>query len=90
MNHCFNVVSGEIGAPEAVLIRALHPQEGVELMKKMRSSISEFIDFTIYIDTPFDIAMVRRIDVTVSTIDDVQNDSIHYVSRGRASYLKSA
>lgn len=46
MNHCFNVVSGKIGAPEAVLIRALHPQVGVELMKKRRSSIKRQVDLT--------------------------------------------
>jgi DNA-3-methyladenine glycosylase len=36
MYHCFNVVTNKKGIGEAVLIRAVEPIEGIEIMKKNR------------------------------------------------------
>ncbi len=36
--HCLNITSGPAGAPEVVLIRALEPAGGLELMKKRRGT----------------------------------------------------
>jgi DNA-3-methyladenine glycosylase len=38
MYHCLNIVSGKEGEGEAVLIRALEPIEGIELMQKRRKT----------------------------------------------------
>ena len=38
MHYCMNITTNGIGEPGAVLIRALEPLEGVELMKKRRGT----------------------------------------------------
>ena len=37
MYHCLNIVSGNTGEGEAVLIRALEPERGIKLMQKRRN-----------------------------------------------------
>lgn len=56
----------------------------------LNEEMREYIDLTIYIDTPLDIAMARRIvrDFSTSSIADVQADMNAYLSRGRLAYVE--
>jgi len=48
MYYCFNVTCGDVfGKPEAVLIRALEPVNGIDIMKKRRSLVKgNFVNLT--------------------------------------------
>lgn len=41
MHYCFNVVSGQAGHGQAVLLRALQPVEGIDLMRQRRKQDKE-------------------------------------------------
>ncbi|CAG7616323.1 Uridine kinase [Paenibacillus allorhizosphaerae] len=55
----------------------------------LHEGMKKFIDFTIFIDTPLDMAMARRIlrDYTDSSSENIRNDMKHYLARGRFAYL---
>jgi len=52
-------------------------------------AISKYIDYSIFIDTPLDIALARRIirDYNAATIQNVFTDMKQYLSQGRNAYL---
>ncbi|MDZ4993341.1 hypothetical protein GNF80_10240 [Clostridium perfringens] len=52
--------------------------------------VSPYIDYTIFIDTPLDIALARRIlrDMINEPVDLLKNDLNYYLSRGRSAYLE--
>lgn len=56
----------------------------------MNDNMKKYIDLSIYIDTPLDVAMARRIlrDHTKSNINDVRNDVKFYLQYGRVAYLE--
>ena len=42
MHYCLNVVTGLVGTPEAVLIRALEPLEGIAVMRERRRASNDY------------------------------------------------
>jgi len=42
--HCLNVVSGPEGVPEAILVRALQPTKGIEIMQQRRGRTDGLTD----------------------------------------------
>lgn len=57
----------------------------------LNREIGEFIDVTIFIDTPLDIAMARRIlrDFNEDTMSEIHNDLKHYMTHARKAYLEA-
>lgn len=53
------------------------------------SQVSEFIDFSVFIDTPLDIALARRVirDFRDSSTENILFDMENYISSGRRAYL---
>ena len=49
------------------------------------------IDFAVFIDTPLDVALARRIlrDYAQSSADDIRNHLQHYLNRSRDAFLYS-
>ncbi|EJS69019.1 hypothetical protein CN425_07570 [Bacillus cereus] len=57
----------------------------------LNSEMRKFIDVTIFIDTPLDIAMARRIlrDFKEDTMSEIHNDLKHYMTHARKAYLEA-
>ena len=57
----------------------------------LNSEMRQFIDLTIFIDTPLDIAMARRIlrDFKEDTMSEIHNDLKHYITYARKAYLEA-
>ncbi|MBC5630429.1 hypothetical protein H8S20_16340 [Clostridium sp. NSJ-6] len=50
----------------------------------------QYIDYAIFIDTPLDVAMARRIirNMSNKNVDLLKDDLNYYLSKGRVAYLE--
>ena len=57
----------------------------------LQKQISEFVSLSVYIDTPLDMAVARRIlrDFKNKSVDEIVSDMEWYINRGRDSYVNS-
>lgn len=78
INHCFNVVTEDHGYPAAVLIRAVEPIEGIDIMKGFRK-LQEEKKLT---NGPGKFCQAFKIDRTLSEIDLITSDELWIEDRG--------
>ena len=82
MHWCLNLVTGRDGAPAAVLIRAVEPLDGIELMRSRRPKARKDAQLT---SGPARLCQAFAIDGSLSRADLCQPDSLIFVEdRGLA------
>ncbi len=84
MHHCFNVVTAKKNQPEAVLIRALEPIEGLEKMKKYRKKA----DLKNLTTGPGKLCQALDITKDLNGINLVDSDKL-YIEKGKKRQEKS-
>lgn len=77
MHHCLNFVTEKKGFPAAVLIRALEPADGIEIMKKRRK-VEDLENLT---NGPAKLCQALGIDRTLNGAD-LCSDTIYVEDRG--------
>lgn len=89
INHCFNIVTEDHGYPAAVLIRAVEPVEGIEVMKRFRK-LQEEKNLT---NGPGKFCQAFKIDRTLNEIDLMTSSELWIEDRGekveRRSMIKT-
>jgi DNA-3-methyladenine glycosylase len=78
IHHCLNIVTEETGFPAAVLIRALHPAEGVEVMRQNRAGRAD----SEVADGPGKLCQALQIDRGFNGADLVTGEQL-FVETGR-------
>lgn len=73
MHYCANVVTGSRGEGSAVLIRAVEPLRGVELMQSRRPAARRMVDLT---NGPAKVCQAFGIDLAVNGVDLVASEQI--------------
>ena len=78
VSHCFNIVTEDHGYPAAVLIRAVEPVEGIEVMKGFRKSKEEK-NLT---NGPGKFCQAFKVDKNLNEMDLVMNNELWIEDRG--------
>jgi len=76
--HCFNIVTETIGIPSGVLVRAIKPIEGVEIMKRLRG-IEIGKGFT---NGPGKVCQAFDITRKLNGVDVTSSDSSLFIAEG--------
>jgi DNA-3-methyladenine glycosylase len=80
MHWLLNAVTGDDGSPAAVLIRAIHPVEGQELMAENRPYLAYKRGWT---DGPAKLTQVLAIDGSFNTLDLCTRESQLWIETGQ-------
>jgi DNA-3-methyladenine glycosylase len=83
MHYCFNVVTEPEGVAAAVLIRALQPQEGIDVMRANRAA-GKFLRDVDLCRGPGRLCQALQIDRAFSGYDMQQRGSALFIERGPA------
>lgn len=73
MHHCVNIVAHQPGVPEAVLIRALEPSEGIETIRRQRPKARKETDLA---SGPAKLCAALAIDRNLDGVDAVTSESL--------------
>lgn len=88
IHHCFNIVTGKQDKPEAVLIRAVEPITGLDLIKERRQIKSKKIeDLT---NGPGKLCEALEIDKTLNHYDLTMGEELYLVNRTRDPEIKTS
>jgi len=85
MHHCFNVVTREADTPQAVLIRALQPVEGIEAMTTHRPAAKRVTDLC---SGPAKLCAALQIDRGLDGVDLCDGTSL-YVEQAKRRSLQA-
>ncbi|MFN9992801.1 MAG: DNA-3-methyladenine glycosylase [Phycisphaerales bacterium] len=75
MHHCFNLSCGALGDPQAVLLRALEPLDGHDVMRELRDR--EDIADRLLCRGPANLAKAFAIERSVDGVDTVTSDELY-------------
>ncbi|HRQ68845.1 MAG TPA: DNA-3-methyladenine glycosylase [bacterium] len=74
LNYCLNVVTEKKDNPHAVLIRAVEPVEGLDIIKQNRPKIEKTQDLT---NGPGKLAKALNIDISLNCCDMVKGNELY-------------